>query len=219
MPLRQPREEPRRSRRVEVVAEISLLLKPLLQGVRVSRTRFAKCLLGLAALVPVVVAHSQPHQHGVVTLNVAVEGNKLSLALQAPLDNFLGFERAPRNDAERKAAAAVLARLRSVDKATALFTTDTAAQCVLQRAEVQAAVLEPITKPPAHDDHAHHADHAELEASYEFNCGQPAQLRSLTLGLFEAFARMQRVDVQVVGAKGQSKLVLKRPARSVPLTR
>jgi Protein of unknown function (DUF2796) len=173
----------------------------------------AKCLLVLAALAPVVGAYSKPHEHGVVTLNVAVEGNKLLLALQAPQDNFLGFERAPRNDAERQAAAAVLARLRSVDKATALFTTDTAAQCVLQRAEVQAAVLEPITKPPARDDHA------ELEATYEFTCGQPAQLRSLTLGLFEAFARMQRVDVQVVGAKGQSRLVLKRPARSVPLTR
>ena len=35
------------------------------------------------------------------------------MALELPLDSLLGFERAPRTDAERKAAADVLARLRS----------------------------------------------------------------------------------------------------------
>jgi hypothetical protein len=147
----------------------------------------------------------------VVKLDVALDGNKLSVALQAPLDNLLGFERAPRNDAERQAAAALLARLRSPDKATALFAPDAAAQCVLAQPQVQAAVLEPITKRQADNDHA------DLDATYEFSCTLPTQLRALTLGLFDAFPRLQRVDVQVVGPKGQAKTTLKRPAKVVKL--
>jgi Protein of unknown function (DUF2796) len=160
-----------------------------------------------------VVAAGRPHEHGAVKLDVAIDGGTLTIAMQAPIDNLLGFERTPRNDAERQAAAALLGRLRHPDQAAALFTTDTAAQCVLKQAEVQVAVLEPITKPPAN------SDHAELEATYEFTCAQPAQLRSLTVGLFDAYPRIERIDVQVAGPTGQIKRQLKRPSRRVSLTR
>lgn len=153
------------------------------------------------------------HEHGALKLDVAIEGNKLTIAMEAPLDNLLGFERAPRTDAERKAAAEVLARLRSPDKAAALFVTDAAAKCSLSTAEVHAPVLEPGAKPAAK------GEHADLDASYEFNCAQPGELRSLEVGLFDAYKRIQRIDVQVVGPKGQSKETLKRPARSVKLVR
>jgi hypothetical protein len=36
------------------------------------------------------------HEHGALKLDVAIEGNKLTIAMEAPLDNLLGFERAPR---------------------------------------------------------------------------------------------------------------------------
>lgn len=153
------------------------------------------------------------HEHGALKLDVAIEGNKLTIAMEAPLDNLLGFERAPRTDAERKAAAEVLARLRSPNQGKALFSADAAAQCTLSKADVQAPVLEPGAKPAPKDEHA------ELEASYEFSCVQPAELRSLDVGLFEAYRRIQRIDVQVAGPKAQSKVTLKRPARSVKLVR
>lgn len=92
-------------------------------------------------------AGGKAHEHGALKLAVAIEGNKLTIAMEAPLDNLLGFERAPRTDAERKAAADVLARLRSPDKGAALFVPDAAAQCTLGKAEVQAPVLEPGAKP------------------------------------------------------------------------
>ena len=63
------------------------------------------------------------------------------------------------------------------------------------------------------------AEHADLEASYSFQCAQPAQLRTLDLGLFDAYKRIQRIHVQVAGPQGQSKVTLRRPARSVALTR
>ena len=144
---------------------------------------------------------------------MAIEGNKLTIAMEAPLDNLLGFERAPRTDAERKAAAEVLARLRSPTQGKALFSADAAAQCTLSKAEVNAPVIEPGAKPATKDEHA------DLDASYEFSCAQPAELRSLDVGLFDAYKRIQRIDVQVAGAKSQSKVTLKRPARSVKLVR
>ncbi|MBL8344612.1 MAG: DUF2796 domain-containing protein [Rubrivivax sp.] len=166
----------------------------------------------LATLVLVAAAGAacaaKPHEHGVVKLDVAIEGDKLTVALEAPLDNLLGFERAPRTDAERKAATDVLARLRAP---AGLFVADAAAQCTMAKADVQAPVLEAGAK--AKDGHA------DLDATYEFKCAQPAQLRALDVGLFEAYKRIQRIEVQVAGPQGQAKTTLRRPARSVKLAK
>jgi hypothetical protein len=173
-------------------------------------------------------ATGKPHEHGVVRLDVSIEGPALTVAMTAALDNWLGFERAPRTDAERKAAAEVLARLRNPQQGTPLFVPDAAAQCQLVKAEVSAPVLEPGAKPaaksataPASPPAAHKSggEHADLEASYTFQCAQPTQLRTLELGLFDAYKRIQRIHVQVAGPKGQSKVTLKRPARSITLVR
>ena len=158
-------------------------------------------------------AAGKAHEHGAMKLDVAIEGQKLTIAMEAPLDNLLGFERAPRTDAERKAAADVLARMRSPDQGTPLFALDAAAQCTLGKAEVQAPVLEPGAKP------APKGEHADLDASYEFTCAKPDALRTLDVGLFDAYRRIQRIDVQVAGPKGQAKATLKRPARKVQLAR
>ena len=160
-----------------------------------------------------VWAAGKPHEHGALKLDVAIDGNKLTIEMEAPLDNLLGFERAPRTDAERRAAADVLARLRSPDKGTPLFVPDAAAQCALGKAEVQAPVLEPGAKPAAKDEHA------DLDASYEFTCAKPDALRTLEVGLLDAYKRTQRIDVQVAGPKGQAKVTLERPARKVQLVR
>jgi len=169
-------------------------------------------------------------------LDVAIEGNKFTVALESPLDSLLGFERAPRTDTERKAAADMLARLRS---GGALFKADAAAQCTLSKVEVTAPVLEAAGKAPVSGAAAKTAvsgavakaavsgavakaaegDHADLDASYQYTCAQPQKLRALEQGPFAAFARMQRVEVQVAGAQGQSKVTLKRPARTVKLVR
>ena len=60
-------------------------------------------------------------------------------------------------------------------------------------------------------------EHADLDASYVFQCAQPARLATLDVAIFDVFKRVKRIDVQVVGPKGQSKVVLRPPARRVPL--
>jgi len=192
-------------------------------------------LVACMALATATAHAGKAHEHGVVRLDVSVEGSTLNIDMLAPLDNWLGFERAPRTDAERKAAAEVLARLRNPQQGAPLFATDAGAQCQLTLAEVSAPVLEPGAKPaaktgaapvtpaaapkPAPTPSPKGDEHADLEARYTFQCAQPGQLRTLDLGLFDAYKRIQRIHVQVVGPKGQSKVTLRRPARSVALTR
>ena len=181
-------------------------------------------LVACMALAASTAYAGKAHEHGVVRLDVSVEGSKLTIDMVAALDNWLGFERAPRNDAERKAAAEVLARLRNPQQGAPLFATDAGAQCQLTLAEVSAPVLEPGAKPVSKPATAPNSppkggEHADLEARYTFLCAQPTQLRTLEVGLFDIYRRVQRIHVQVAGPKGQSKATLRRPARSVTLTR
>src|SRR5512144_2661724 len=68
-----------------------------------------------------------PHEHGVVRLDVAVEPGRVTLLMESPLANLIGFERAPRTDAERQRVDAALAALNA---AVTLIKIDPAAGCV-----------------------------------------------------------------------------------------
>ncbi|NRF67690.1 DUF2796 domain-containing protein [Aquincola sp. S2] len=177
--------------------------------------RYVAQLLTLVTLFgarAVMAAPPHAHQHGAVTLAVAIDGEQLSIAMEAPLDSLLGFERAPRSEAERRAASELLARLRN--GGAALFKPDAAARCTLVTAQVRADVLEPAAQPAPKD-----GEHADIDADYAFKCTSPNLLRSVDVGLLDAFKRIRRIEVQVVGPKGQHKATLERPARTIPMQR
>lgn len=165
-------------------------------------------LLPLLLTAPLLALAAGAHEHGAARVDVALDGQRLSVALEVPLDALLGFERAPRTDAERQAAATLLKQLRD---GALLFRPDAAARCRPVASNVNAPVLQPGAKATG--------DHADVDASYEFDCAAPQSLKTLDVALFDSFPRLQRVDVQLAGAKAQAKVVLKRPARSVTLPR
>lgn len=155
------------------------------------------------------------HVHGLMHLDIAVDQKLLTLQLETPLDSLLGFERPPRTPAERQAADALL---KQMGNAAALFKPDTAAQCVLTKATIESAALQ--SKAPASEkESGPQSEHADLDANYEFNCAHPDKLTSVDIGLFDAFKRLQKIEVQVAGAKGQSKQTLQRPDKRVRLAR
>jgi hypothetical protein len=175
--------------------------------------RAAIASLGLLCLSAAAAA-GKAHEHGSVQLDIAVEAAEVSLAVEMPLDSLLGFERAPRTQAERQAAAAALAKMRD---GAALFRFDAAAQCTLASAKVEAPLLEPAATPAAKPAAA--GEHADLDASYAFRCAQPARLATVEVLLFDAFPRVARVTVQAVLPHGQHKAVLRRSARTVRLAK
>jgi hypothetical protein len=151
------------------------------------------------------------HQHGVAQLDIGVEPGRVTFLLEMPLDSLVGFERAPRNDAERAQIEAALARLRS---AATLFRIDPAAQCTPGPVVLQSAVLGLGTAAAAPKE-----GHGDVEASVEFACKDAAKAGFAEVGLFEAFPRLTRVDVQTATPRGQMKATLKRPVSRVPLAR
>jgi hypothetical protein len=157
------------------------------------------------------------HEHGVVKLDVAVDGSRVLIEIDSPLDNLLGFERAPRTDAERAKAAAVVKQLQD---AAALFRVDGSAGCTLAKVDLQSAPLQLGKVPAAGGDAKDAKDaHGDLEGSFEFKCKAGAKAAFLEVGLFDAFPQVKRIDLQVATPKGQMKATLRRPSTRVMLIR
>lgn len=167
----------------------------------------AGCGLGLTlalAFTPGVLssalAHQGVHRHGQLDLDVAVDATTLTVRFESPLDNFLGFERAPRSDDERRRVADLATRLKAADQ---LLRPDPAARCRLTRVDIESAV--PGLGDPGGDDHdeADHADHADIDVTAVFTCPQAAQARFLDVALFPAYPRLQRIEVRIASPRGQ----------------
>jgi Protein of unknown function (DUF2796) len=168
---------------------------------------------GLAFAQASLAAPGHAHEHGAVKLDIAVEPGKVSVTMESPLDNLVGFERAPRNDAERKKVDAAVARLRAADT---LFKIDPAAGCTLANVVLTSAALKLGAPEPAEKGEEGHAD---LDAEIEFTCTDAPRAAFIDLALFGSFGGMQRIDVQVATPKGQAKRTLKRPATRLTLAR
>jgi len=163
--------------------------------------------LALATALPAWAGKA--HEHGAARLDVAVDDGTLTIVLDTPLDGLLGFERAPRSEAEKRAADQAVATLRAADK---LFAIDPAARCTPASVALDSAPLKLGSAAPAKDD-----GHGDLEGTFTFQC--QAAPAFVDAGLFKSFPRLSRIDVQVATAKGQRKQVLKRPAQRIDLPR
>ncbi|HPR08069.1 MAG TPA: DUF2796 domain-containing protein [Denitromonas sp.] len=160
------------------------------------------CLAGFSVLAS---AGSTAHEHGVAGLSLVQEGTTITLGFESPLDSLVGFEHAPRTDAQKQALQKARAALENAATAVAL---PAAAACV-----ARAVTVEMPFGSKAHAGHDDHDKHADAEAEYVFECAQPAALGTVTVGLFKAFPRLQRIDAEAATAAGQGKAVL-RPAQA-----
>ena len=148
-----------------------------------------------------------PHVHGVARLQIAVDGPVLTMFLDSPVANLLGFEHYPKSESQKAAVRALGDRLR---KAEDIFALTPAAKCSVTSVRLESPVLGP---GPAAG--ASNAGHADLEAEYAFRCGIPAELREVEVNLFAGFPNMRQIDVQVAGSKGQAGATLTASRRRV----
>jgi len=131
-------------------------------------------------------AQPKAHQHGAAQLEVTLDGGVLQIALEGPAENFLGFEHAPRTDAQRKTVARVEEQLKQPAQ---LFTPVAVADCRPEPPRVEIKLPAPGSKET----------HSEVEAA----------LGHVNVGLFKAFSRLKELRVQIVTAQGQKTAVLK----------
>ncbi len=148
--------------------------------------------------VPMVYAQ-QPHQHGVVPLNIAIDQGVMFVELIVPLEDVAGFEHWPAADEAEQA---------SVDRAVAvisdpqsLFSIPAAAKCKLKDVEVQ-------LPGDDHGDDDLHTDspladaesetHLDIVFLYRFNCKAPNNLNELRVHLFRLFPNLQSIEANLI---------------------
>lgn len=160
---------------------------------------------GLSGLLAFAAHAGEAHVHGHATLDVAVDGAEVTIELDTPADNLLGFERAPRSAADKQQAGKVLAQL---GQPAQLFRLNPEAQCSATTPAIEAPLL--IGRPVS-------GEHNDIAASYIYRCAKPAALARLDVLLFEVFPRLQQIKLQLAGPAGQRGMALKKGQRSVKL--
>jgi len=154
--------------------------------------------VAIAAVLAVFAARAQgneptlppTHQHGVATLTVVLQGQRLAFEFESPAVNLTGFERAPQSEAEQRAASYAKGQLQQAPR---LFITSPGANCRLFSGKVD----EPTWVPDA--------DHHDYRARYVFQCQQPQRLRTIDVQLINQLVPGTKLQTQVlVGNERQS---------------
>ena len=179
---------------------------------RTRRLALLALLLAAGAVAPAAHA-ADAHSHGIARLDVAVDGPTITVRLASPLESLLGFERAPRNEAERGLVQSMAQALRSGHP----FVPTPAARCRLEWVKLTSPVLPPPLLDGADARAADKAagEHADLDARFIYRCEDGKALQGIDVMLFDTFKRLRRVDAQVAGPKGQSALKLNSRARQI----
>lgn len=157
---------------------------------------------GIAAANPALAGKG--HVHGEGSLELIADREQLLISLKMPLDAAVGFERAPRTDAERNALAQAAKHL---GDGAALFVPAAAAACTLAEQKVLVPYLDGKEAKGK-------GEHADVEASYTFRCAQPTALNGVETTIFRHFKRLYRLDAQRVtpGGQGSGRLTPKAPS-------
>lgn len=131
------------------------------------------------------------HSHGVGQLGIVVDNGQLTLELEIPQHDLVGFERAAKTAREQLTVQAALEKLGQPER---LFAPAAAGQCVLAERTVTAPLL---TGKAAADGHG------DVAARYVYRCAQPAALNAVQANVFKEFPRVRALAVSFAGPQGQ----------------
>ncbi len=141
------------------------------------------------AAVPAFAQH--PHSHGVGQLGIVVDQGQLTLLLEIPQHDLVGFERAPKTAREQLTVQAALDKLKQPER---LFAPAAAGQCALTEKDVAAPLLTGGQAGEAHGD---------VAARYVYRCASPAALNEVKTNVLKEFPRLRALTVSFAGPKGQ----------------
>ena len=207
------------------------------------------------AVVPVLVASAafaasedghrehDAHEHGHGTLDVAVEGEELVVEFRIPAVNVVGFEHAPRDDAEREAVRQALAPFKD---AASVLVPSPDAMCEVEAVEAGLSSMEEEAhhehdesredeggEEHEHEGHEHEEDqhekdahdeehdaeaHSELHAAYHFHCHAPERLDRIEVRVFEHLHDAEEIEARVVTPAVQTAMELHPGEAVVELT-
>lgn len=125
------------------------------------------------------------HQHGGASLAVAKDGSELIIEFDTPLYNLTGFEHAPSTQTQKQLLATVEEKLSDPMR---LFIMGRKAGCTARDVEDVHLFDE--------DGHADASEsHRDVLVTYTFRCRAPERLDNIDVQLFDAFSRLESLDV------------------------
>jgi hypothetical protein len=148
------------------------------------------------------------HEHGKASGSIAVEekDKKVVVELEIPGDGIFGFEHVAKTKEQKDKVAAALSTLRSKTLEVVMLPSD--AGCKATEIKVESS-LEGDPKDSK-------AVHSDVDVHYTFVCDKVEGL-SAKLGLLKLFPRVKSVTMQVLSAKGQSKVTVTKAEDAIPL--
>lgn len=174
-------------------------------------------LLGLGTALQADAAFAQRrelgvHQHGRGTLNIAIEGGRVTMELEAPAADIVGFEDAARTKKQKLAVEKAKGQLAAP---LSVFVLPAGAGCKAGEAkiEIEGSADDRAKGTPSKDDHGH----SEFRVQYALECASPAGLVSIDFAYFKLFPGAQALDVNVITSKGQTKFEVTRAKPRIDL--
>lgn len=141
------------------------------------------------------------HEHGAAELDAALDGAMLEVELRSPAMNLVGFEHAPRSEADKGKIANARKQLEQPDR---LLGLTAAAGCTLAKTELESPLFEGDHQHEHEHEEDHDGQHSEIHAHYHFECATPQALTGLDLqGLFKTFPGTEKIQAQLIGPNGQ----------------
>lgn len=150
------------------------------------------------------------HVHGLGTLNIALENQRLELQLTSPAMNIVGFEYQPTTAADLQSVKAAQSNL---SHAAELFVLSPAAQCRLTSVSIDNPLLTESDTHEHEHEHEHESQptaqiaehqHSDISAHYQYHCAKPARFNSIDLaGLFKQFSQTEKIQVQLIAGDHQ----------------
>ncbi|MCD7061027.1 ZrgA family zinc uptake protein [Pelagibacterium xiamenense] len=179
------------------------------------------------------------HIHGSGSLDIAIEGDHIALALEAPAFDVVGFETEATSEAQREA----IDRAREyLSDPLDLWGITESAGCGVETNDV--SLMQSHDSHSDSDDHAHdeehdhgheheheddhdddhdHVDeheeavHSSVAANVELHCEQIGNLTTLEPVYFEHFANAEELAVRIVSDSGQATVEISRDRPSISL--
>ena len=169
--------------------------------------------------------HHKAHEHGVASLNVAVEGNNIYIEFSSPAANIVGFEHHPRTHDQKDAVKDAVKKLQEGD---ALFILSAGSESKLVKSSVDTDIDKDADhhseSEHAHGEEGHHGQeehhdkehneadeherHSEFKAEYHFVCKKPDRLSQIDVKLFRVFPGIEHIEVQLITETKQTAVEL-----------